>query len=125
MIEFLKCPTQHHEELKHKLSQFKVDFKRKWSASGRNWDRLRMYHAKWFNDSLKFPIWANGGPGRPSKGFSESSERSKRRKTKELRDKVSSDELLFAAHMSQRASGNFYFFIIYYNYNKYYSYYCY
>ncbi|GLV45144.1 hypothetical protein CBL_05246 [Carabus blaptoides fortunei] len=44
--------------------------------------------------------------GRPSKEFVQSSDRSKRRKTLELRRNVPLDELTYAALMSHRAAGN-------------------
>jgi hypothetical protein len=40
------------------------------------------------------------------KDFSESSERSKRRKTEEIRKLATPEEITYAASMSQRASGN-------------------
>ena len=43
--------------------------------------------------------------GRPSITFSESSDRTKRRKTKDIRDNRTSEELVFATKMSLRAEG--------------------
>ena len=43
--------------------------------------------------------------GRPSKTFDESSDRSKRRRTEDLRKKHSTPELSYAAKMKLRASG--------------------
>ncbi|XP_021703892.1 uncharacterized protein LOC110677210 [Aedes aegypti] len=48
----------------------------------------------------------SSGAGRPNIEFSESSERSKRRKTQELRENVPLEELTYATQMSLRASGN-------------------
>ncbi len=45
-------------------------------------------------------------PDRPIKVFGESSDRSKRCKTKDLQEQVPADELTYVAHMNIRASGN-------------------
>ncbi|CAG4981334.1 unnamed protein product [Colias eurytheme] len=44
-------------------------------------------------------------PGRPTKDFKESSDQTKRRKTKNLREQVPCEQLTYAAQMSQRAAG--------------------
>lgn len=108
LIDFFKHPTQYNRIIKHRLSYFKVQFKRKWSACCRDRHRFRKYNAEWLQGSINFPVCNSdvGGPGRPQKQFTTSSERSKRRKTRELRENVSVAELTFAAQMSQRASGN-------------------
>ncbi|KAL4706858.1 hypothetical protein ACJJTC_010092 [Scirpophaga incertulas] len=54
----------------------------------------------------KLPLWPSQKPGRPVKQFHELSERSKRRRTKELRAHVPVEELTFAACVSQSTSGN-------------------
>nr|CAI5858141.1 unnamed protein product [Callosobruchus analis] len=65
-------------------------------------------NARWLKSSLSFATsqTASEKPSRPSKEFGESSERTKRRKTKDLREKVPVEELTFAAQMSHRVEGN-------------------
>lgn len=46
-----------------------------------------------------------GTRGRPSQSFASSSDRSKRRKTQEVRSTLSTEELTYAAQMSLRSSG--------------------
>lgn len=61
----------------------------------------------WLNVSILIHIWTpNTNPGRPSKNFQKLTDRSKRRKTKEVRDEVRVEVLTFAASVSQHTSGN-------------------
>lgn len=55
---------------------------------------------------IEFDIWTTENSGRPGKEFSESSDRNKGRKTKDLREQVPAEQLTYAAQMSQRAEGN-------------------
>lgn len=58
------------------------------------------------DDSLKSTTPRNsGGRGRPETSFSESSDRSKRRKAQKLRDSYSAQELSYATKMVLRESG--------------------
>lgn len=79
---------------------------KKWSTANRKEQRFLEQNEGWLNASIKVPIYASSCPGRPPKEFEEFSERSKRRKTEELRKQASPEELTYAASMSQRASGN-------------------
>lgn len=97
ITQITKCPVSELETLKHTLSHFKSEFKRKWVTANYKHDRFIRF---------KFALWTIEKLGRPSKDFGESSDRSKRRKTKDLRDTVATDELTYAAQMSQRAGGN-------------------
>lgn len=66
-------------------------------------------NAHWLASFIELPYWpANPTQkhGRPSKIFDELCDRSKRRKTKELREQVPVEELTYAASVSQRSSGN-------------------
>ena len=90
VIEFLKCPLQHQAQLKHKLSYFKMDFKRKWAASCRDKKNFRQVNCTWLRGNINIPVWNNCTcVGRPSKSFMDSSIRMKQRKTKQLRGDVS------------------------------------
>lgn len=54
-------------------------------------------------DSIITPETSKTGMGRPASNFLESSERTKRRKTEDIRKERSSDELVYATQMSLRA----------------------
>jgi len=64
----------------------------------------------WLDSEIHFPskISTQSGKyrGRPSTSFNDSSERSKRRKTEQLRTQYSPTMLSYAAQMSLRKSGN-------------------
>lgn len=51
-------------------------------------------------------IWYTRKAGRPTKGLRESNDRTKRRKTEELRAKVPAEELTYATQISHCAEGN-------------------
>lgn len=88
VIELTKCPHSEVEQLKHTLSHFKHDFKQKWIAANYKHDRFLKKNEHWLKNTLKFTIWTVEKPGRPTKEFGELSDRSKRRKTKDIREKV-------------------------------------
>lgn len=63
----------------------------------------------WLTSSMELPNWPEmtlPKPGRPKKSFEDVCDRSKRRKTKDLREQVSVEELTYAAGVSQGTSGN-------------------
>ena len=106
LIQITKCPTGEHFTLRRNLKYFKSEFKKKWSAASNKEKRFLKNNEKWLNTSIKLVTWTTPKPGRPVKDFGESSDRSKRRKTKGIRETISADELTFAASMSQHAAGN-------------------
>lgn len=105
-IKITKCPAGEHFTLRRNLKYFKTEFKKKWSPASNKEKRFLKNNEKWLNTSIKLVTWTTPKPGRPIKYFGESSDRSKRRKTKNLRETISADELTFAASMSQHAAGN-------------------
>lgn len=105
-ITITQCPESDHSKIKHVLSHFKSDFKAKWVGANYTHDRFLRKNEQWLEKTIKFAIWSSHKSGRPTKEFGESNDRSKRRKTKKLRDNVPVDKLTFAAQISQRAEGN-------------------
>lgn len=108
LVEILKCPSAEKKTLIREFSRFKAEFKRRWTAARYRRNIFNSANVEWLNCKIQFTFWGNltSRGGRPTKQFGNSSERSKRRKTLELRNTVSVDELTFAAQMSQRAAGN-------------------
>ncbi|XP_063361402.1 uncharacterized protein LOC134650378 [Cydia amplana] len=90
-------------DIKHKLSQIKHQFKQKWSAARNTKARFLDNNVEWLKGCISLPK-AGISPGRPQKTFLELSERSKRRKTEELRS-LNTDELTFATQMKLRETG--------------------
>ncbi|KAL4716927.1 hypothetical protein ACJJTC_012738 [Scirpophaga incertulas] len=92
------------KDIKQKLSVFKHEFKQKWSAASRKLDLFTKKNKNWLLGCLELPVGAIK-PGRPTKWFEESSERSKRRKTQNIRESTDIEELTYAAQMKLRSSG--------------------
>jgi len=105
------------EDMQHSLSLLFSNMRTKWAAANRTQLTFFRNNEEWLNGLIYFPIASstecatstpekeNKKSGRPSQTFMSSSERSKRRKTKELRDSISSEELAYATQMSLRSSG--------------------
>lgn len=97
---------------KRNLSRFKSDFLKKWMVSCRSKDRFIQTHAKWLSLQMKFFKRSNqvkrksSNKGRPKVSFEDSSDRSKRMKTSNLRNTSSAVELAYATQMNFRAEGN-------------------
>ncbi|CAH2106600.1 unnamed protein product [Euphydryas editha] len=78
-----------YDILKEFKGCFKSDFKKKWTASSYKDQRFLNNNEQWLTSSIELPYWSAEPTqklGRPTKTFEESSDRSKRRKTKELRE---------------------------------------
>lgn len=109
LVEITKCPTDQKTVLSRALRCFKSDFKKKWTAGSYKDERFLKNNEEWLTSSIELPYWSaepTQKPGRPPKTFEELSDRSKRRKTKVLREQVPVEELTYAAGVSQRTSGN-------------------
>lgn len=103
-LEELTC------EMKTVLSKLINIYKKKLQKSHRNIERCINANRDWFNTYVSFPISdsnkrKNPG-GRPSKDFEDCAERTKRKKTEEVRKQFTPFELAFAAQMGYRASGD-------------------
>lgn len=88
------------------LSRFISEYKQKWNKVKRNDAYFKKKEKNWLETSIAFPIniQASNG-GRPTVSFSECSDRSKRRKTENLRSKVETEQLVYATQMKLRAEG--------------------
>lgn len=108
IVDITKCPPEKINDLKKTIKVFRVLYKRKWLASNSTEARFLDKESDWLNEAIVLPAGPipRSSKGRPSKDFGESSDRTKRRKTMQLRKNVNVDELTYAAIMSQRASGN-------------------
>ena len=103
------------------LSRLFSNFRSRWRAVGRWEDFFLKKNEEWLKDTVQFSKLSNtecttpekivksnnkkGTCGRSSQSFASSSERSKRRKTQEVRSTFSTEELAYAAQMSLRTSG--------------------
>lgn len=107
LIKTTNCPADSENEVKRILRYFKSDFKQKWTKASYKLDIFLKNNDKWLDGTVSLPFYKHQKfSGRPSKSFEDCSNRSKRRKTEELRKEHSVSELTFAAQMSLRAGGN-------------------
>lgn len=105
VAQLTSCPTEARGALFRSLSRFKSDYKEKWNAARSTDDRFIKNNSKWLQATVELPVWSRRG-GPPTKDFGELTDRSKRRRTKELRAQVPVNELTYAAGVSQGTSGN-------------------
>lgn len=103
LLNKTRLPQEEYKELKHKLSYVKSQFKARWLAAHKK-DVFLKNNNSWLQDTIEIPLMKR--TGRPTKCFKESSERSKRRKTQNIRACIDTDELTFATQMMLRAGGN-------------------
>ncbi|CAH1099302.1 unnamed protein product [Psylliodes chrysocephalus] len=109
LLKLTNCPNQEKINFIRALRCFKSDFKKKWRDASYKEERFLKTNEHWLTSSIELPYWPEKltqKPGRPSKTFEELCDRSKRRKTKELREQVPVEELTYAAGVSQRVSGH-------------------
>lgn len=110
LVAITKCPPTQLEEFRKIINNFKIVYKRHWQACKSTENRFLEKHNEWLQQTIDLPcsplLSTASSKGRPSKEFSECSERSKRRKTMDIRKNVPFDQLTYAAEMSNRAVGN-------------------
>lgn len=110
------------DDLKKTLAILMTKLRSKWDDASRKTDRFFKNNEQWLKGEIHFPtsISVNAETaaqdipdestsrdrGRPFKSFDTSSDRSKRRKTEEIRKTFTADELAYATQMSLRSTGN-------------------
>lgn len=98
------CGEKNKSFLMTMLSSFKFQFKSKWHKCNRNKERFFVNEKSWLEGVCKFnkfkPL-----PGRPMPIFESTSTSTKRRRTKTIRTENTAEELLFAAQVNFRKSG--------------------
>ncbi|XP_018338944.1 PREDICTED: uncharacterized protein LOC108756365 [Trachymyrmex septentrionalis] len=97
------------EEEKKSVSYLLYRFRTLWKESARTESRFRAKNQEWLNGSIVFNDQKASGETntekRHSKSFAECSDRSKRRRTQQLRQEYGAEELAFATQMSLRSAG--------------------
>lgn len=102
--------------LKNRIQTFISEFRKRWQKCSRTKEHFERVNEKWLNDYFKFPdilpsdLLQNDLPststrGRPVKKFDDLCKKSKIRKTTELRNNYSLNELAFATKVSLKDSG--------------------
>lgn len=105
------------KQIKLEITRFSAKLSEKWEKSRRIRERFLEAHAEWLRGELTFHICYElaqpstslerlPGPGRPTKDMANASAKTKRRRVDDLVTSRSSDELMVAAEISSRLSGN-------------------
>lgn len=94
-------------KLKRSFAHFKSEIKQRWTKAQYKEDNFMKYNRSWLEGTFEIPVvkTLQKRPGRPSKSFEDVSERSKRRKTEELRSNFEKDIIIHAAQVELGKSG--------------------
>ncbi|CAH0385440.1 unnamed protein product [Bemisia tabaci] len=108
LVKKVRCPAEELSEFRRCLRHFKSELRSKWISARYDDCRFGKKNEQWLSGKIKVKTWTSqkSKMGRPSKNFSNLSERMKRQRTEGLRNNVDKEELAFAAQMSYRAAGN-------------------
>lgn len=94
--------------LKSNFAHFRSEVKSRWAKAHYKENVFLKYNESWLEGTFAIPV-ANYSPalrsGRPSKSFGELSERSKRRKTEDIRSNFDEDLIVHAAQVELRKTG--------------------
>lgn len=88
LLNFGPFSDEDEIKVKREIRRLKSEMLSKWKKSHAIWDKLEKNNIGWLNGNISIPkplISSSEKAGRPKKKFSESSERTKRRKTEHLR----------------------------------------
>lgn len=103
--------------IKDTIVKFGYKLAQKWKESSRTRERFLRNNNQWLESNVDFPELkpylerenippsTSRGPGRPSKSFEDSSEKTKRRKIQPLMETSRKEELLYAAQATLRSEG--------------------
>ena len=116
------CPDDISKSIKNSVCILCAKIRSRWTKYGRNRTKFLKYNALWLDQDVNFEeriykalsttipqfqdeVATTSSRGRPRKLFGESSQRSKRRKSKSLLEEISQEQIVSATQMSLRASG--------------------
>lgn len=91
--------------IKQRFFTFKAKLREKWVKCHRTEEDFLKYNDSWLNGTFELPIKLLNRPGRPLKTFDTASERSKRRRTGEIRLTFEDDVIVHAAQTTLRVQG--------------------
>lgn len=106
--ELLSCEGYSEDQiktLKRTFSHFKSQLRQRWLSAHKKEEVFRKYNDSWLEGTIEIPVVAQNRPGRPRILFGESSERTKRRKTEEIRSNLEEEVIIHAAQVELRKSG--------------------
>lgn len=105
----LKCYGHNKEvkdDLQHRFSYVKSQIKQRWTKANKHLDVFMKKNQSWLDGTFEIPIETIFPQGRPPKSFDELSERSKRRKTEQIRASVSDEVIVHAAQSVLQTTGH-------------------
>lgn len=92
--------------IKKQFSYLKSQFKQRWNKAHKTEQVFIKNNEQWLQGTFEIPKISQSKPsGRPQKSFQDLSERSRRRKTEEIRDSIDPEVLLSATQSQLRTSG--------------------
>ncbi|XP_053950851.1 uncharacterized protein LOC128858515 [Anastrepha ludens] len=97
--------AEYVQTFKKSFSYFKAQLKEKWTKARRKEDAFLKANQSRLNGAIEIPNKSHFRPGRPLKSFEKCSERSKRRKTEEVRSMVEDTVIIHAAQSTLIAKG--------------------
>lgn len=92
--------------IKQRFSYVKFEIKKRWAKANKHQDVFLKKKQSWLEGTFEIPTESSTPLGRPSKTFEELSERSKRRKTEEIRASIGDDVLVHAAQSVLQTTGH-------------------
>lgn len=99
--------TEHTKKsLKQRFSHVKSEIKQRWLKANKHEETFLKNNESWLEGTFEFPVESPSPQGRPLKPFGELSERSKRRKTEEVRASVNDEVIVHAAQSVLQISGH-------------------
>lgn len=101
------CEDVEHSKsnLKHNFSYLKSQIKQRWLKAHKTEATFLKNNELWLQGTFEIPVGTSNRQGRPSKSFEDSSERTKRRKTEEIRSSVEPEVIVHAAQMILHTDG--------------------
>lgn len=105
LLECYGDTEEHKNVIKKKLSYFKSDLIKRWSQAHRILENFLTANNSWLEGTFEIPVDMHQRPGRPTKSFSESSERTKRRKTEGVRASYDEEVIVHAAQVILQTEG--------------------
>nr|XP_034184029.1 uncharacterized protein LOC117606105 [Osmia lignaria] len=95
---------EERQAFKRKISHTKSQFKRRWLSARYKEDLFKKQNEKWLQGTMEI-LTSQSRQSQSTKSFTDLSERSKRRRTEDLRENTSVEKLIFATQSKLRTSG--------------------
>lgn len=105
LIDHYADTEENMKSLKHTFSYIKSQMKQRWSKAHKVEKVFLKNNQSWLEGTFEISLSMSHRQGRPCKSFSDSSERSKRRKTENIRSSVDPEVIVHAAQVILQTDG--------------------